>query len=241
MNKSFTVQDLIIYVLNLQVKNILAGLVVFLATFSSFTVFLNKLDLYINKCGDNQTTNPENKLVYWAYGKNINSGHLKHVYAVLDRLGYENDPDYPDWDLLWAHDYPFWTLYKKLNNLQPHQRVNHFPGCGYLTNKVDLSTSGLKYIPKAFKLPNQKGEFLEYSKINPGKMFVQKSNDHRGIKVQNIENINLDSNDIFVQEYVDKPYLVDGYKFDIGVYTIITSVDPLRVYIYNGDVLFRSV
>jgi tubulin monoglycylase TTLL15 len=33
--------------------------------------------------------------------------------------------------------------------------------------------------------------------------------------------------------------LVDGFKFDMGVYTIITSVDPLRVYIYWGDVLFR--
>lgn len=33
--------------------------------------------------------------------------------------------------------------------------------------------------------------------------------------------------------------LVDGHKFDIGVYTIITSIDPLRVYIYHGDILFR--
>ena len=32
---------------------------------------------------------------------------------------------------------------------------------------------------------------------------------------------------------------MDGHKFDIGVYTIITSIDPLRVYIYKGDILFR--
>lgn len=73
----------------------------------------------------------------------------------------------------------------------------------------------------------------------PHKMFVQKSNDHRGIKIETIETLDLKSNDSFVQEYIDKPFLVDGYKFDIGVYTIITSIDPLRVYIYSGDVLFR--
>lgn len=43
----------------------------------------------------------------------------------------------------------------------------------------------------------------------------------------------------FIQEYIDNPLLIDGYKFDIGVYTIITSIDPLRVYMYNGDILFR--
>ena len=72
-------------------------------------------------------------------------------------------------------------------------------------------------------------------------MFVQKSNDHRGIRVQKIEDMNLKSEEIFVQEFVDNPLLVDGYKFDIGVYTIITSIEPLRVYIYNGDILFRYV
>uniref|UniRef100_A0A0M3HKA1 Polyprotein n=1 Tax=Ascaris lumbricoides TaxID=6252 RepID=A0A0M3HKA1_ASCLU len=28
-------------------------------------------------------------------------------------------------------------------------------------------------------------------------------------------------------------------KFDIGIYTVITSVSPLRVYVYENDVLLR--
>lgn len=68
---------------------------------------------------------------------------------------------------------------------------------------------------------------------------MQKSNHHRGIKISNVKELDLSANGTFVQEYVDRPLLVDGYKFDIGVYTILTSVDPLRVYIYGGDVLFR--
>ncbi|RZC32594.1 tubulin polyglutamylase TTLL4 [Asbolus verrucosus] len=176
---------------------------------------------------------------YWIYGKNVENGHLKHVFAVLDRLGYKNDPNATEWDLLWAHDYPFRKLYPQLHNLKPHQRVNHFPGCGYITNKVDLATSKLRYIPPAFKLPHDKQEFLSYAEQHPNLSFVQKNNDHRNIKVKAISEIDLESEGTFVQEFIDKPLLVSGHKFDIGIYTIITSIDPLRIYIYNGDVLLR--
>jgi tubulin monoglycylase TTLL15 len=77
------------------------------------------------------------------------------------------------------------------------------------------------------------------AKINPESLFVQKSNDHRGISITKVEDLNLQAEGTFVQEYVGRPLLVDGHKFDIGVYTIQTSIDPLRVYIYNGDMLLR--
>ena len=38
---------------------------------------------------------------------------------------------------------------------------------------------------------------------------------------------------------MDDPLLIDGYKFDIGIYTMITSIDPLRIYVFEGDVLLR--
>ena len=77
-------------------------------------------------------------------------------------------------------------------------------------------------------------------KVNPHKKFVQKSNNHRGIKVERVENLDLSQNNSFVQEYINNPLLVDGHKFDIGVYTMLTSVNPLRIYIHS-DVLFRFV
>ena len=36
-----------------------------------------------------------------------------------------------------------------------------------------------------------------------------------------------------VSEYVAKPLLIDGYKFDLRVYVAMTSINPLRVYIYE--------
>ncbi|XP_034238966.1 probable tubulin polyglutamylase ttll-15 isoform X3 [Thrips palmi] len=172
------------------------------------------------------------------YTKDGRTGHLKHVFNVMRRLGYEESTVEDNWDVLWSHPYPF-TILPALKHLKPHQKVNHFPGSGFITNKANLATMDIPHVPKAFRLPKDRELLFDYVKRNPKKVFVQKSNHHRGIKISNVKELDLSANGTFVQEYVDRPLLVDGYKFDIGVYTILTSVDPLRVYIYGGDVLFR--
>lgn len=88
---------------------------------------------------------------------------MKHVANIFDQLGYQRvNGSHEDWDILWSHNYPF-TESIITRDLLPHQRVNHFPGSGYITNKVSLATTpGLKYVPRAFELPNEKQAFLEH-------------------------------------------------------------------------------
>jgi tubulin monoglycylase TTLL15 len=180
-------------------------------------------------------------LRYTVYGKNLDSGYLKHVYAVLERAGYKR-VSYnisSDWDVMWAHDYPFKKIKPVMMSMKSGQKVNKLPGSGYVTNKVNLATSGLKSIPPAFKIPNDTLKLMDYAKEYPDKMFVQKNSNHRGIKIEKLEDLDLKSSGSFVQEFIHDPFLIDGYKFDIGVYTMITSINPLRIYVYNSDVLIR--
>lgn len=170
---------------------------------------------------------------------NGRTDHLMHVFSVFDKLGFSFGGKLSDWVIAWFHDYPFITYSEVMNHLKPHQKVNHFPGSGYLTNKVSLAQTNLNFIPKAFEIPAKKWQFLEYANKHRNITWVQKSNQHRGIQLKSIENIDLSVQGTFVQEYIARPLLIDGRKFDVGIHTVITSLNPLRVYYIDGDALFR--
>lgn len=44
--------------------------------------------------------------------------------------------------------------------------------------------------------------------------------------------------DYVVQEYIDNPLIVDSKKFDLRLYVLISSIDPLLVYL-NDEGLAR--
>jgi len=46
---------------------------------------------------------------------------------------------------------------------------------------------------------------------------------------------------IIVQKYLTKPFLINGYKFDFRIYVLITSIAPLRIYLFkDGLVRFAT-
>ena len=98
-------------------------------------------------------------------------------------------------------------------------------------------------MPLAFELPSEYGEFIRYRHANPNKKqkWVIKSGKHRNIKVLEDEQVNslARTEEKFVQKLVSPPLLINGKKFDIGIYTVVTSAEPLRVYMLQSDWLIR--
>ncbi|CRK91752.1 CLUMA_CG005386, isoform A [Clunio marinus] len=199
----------------------------------------------------NQTQSKDSKILkYWdvcLHNWNKN-GNLRTVKRVFERLGYEaaDGSKGDDWDILWSMEYPYQDNYPEVFNamfqpLKPHQKINHYPGTSFITNKVYLTTHNrdLDFILPSFELPRMEKDFQEYIKLNPNKRLVTKHMYNRGVKIVNQTDVQNQKKFKFLQEFMEDPLLIDDHFFDIGVYVLTTSVDPLRVYRYDRDIIIR--
>lgn len=47
----------------------------------------------------------------------------------------------------------------------------------------------------------------------------------------------LDEQDVVVQRYIDRPYLIEGRKGHCRIYCLVASADPLRAYVYSEGIV----
>lgn len=171
---------------------------------------------------------------------------LTSVESVLQRLGLEKDLLFhgdemnKECNLIWTYDDPF-ELQFNFKNLEYHQKLNHIPGNYAIASKSFLATTvESKYIPKAF---TNSDDLKEYSKQYPEKRFVQKKKSNRGVELKKASEMNFKETNVyssyFAQEFIEHPLLFEGHKFDIGIYVVITSVNPLRVYYFQDNIGIR--
>jgi hypothetical protein len=55
----------------------------------------------------------------------------------------------------------------------------------------------------------------------------------RGIYlIDDVSEVNVDDTNV-ISRYISNPLLINGHKFDLRIYCVVTSFEPLRVYIYK--------
>ena len=64
----------------------------------------------------------------------------------------------------------------------------------------------------------------------------------RGIYIiDDISDVNIEEDTAIISRYLADPLLINGHKFDLRIYVLVTSYEPLRIYIYKeGLVRFAS-
>ncbi|XP_047034327.1 tubulin monoglutamylase TTLL4-like isoform X9 [Helicoverpa zea] len=138
------------------------------------------------------------------------------------------------------------------------QKMNHFPGTFQIGRKDRLWRNLQKLVskyginefgimPKTYVLPHDlkllKHDWEKYA-ANNERWIIKPPASARGtgIKVVSKWTQIPKKRPVVVQRYVSKPYLINGNKFDLRLYVLVTSVHPLRIYLYkDGLARFASV
>lgn len=181
------------------------------------------------------------KIVYW----------LESKYDILTEVcaGYENWKEAPsanyDFDLLWCDQAIQADRFMKL---KPYQKMNHFVGMSSITRKNNLGRNLLrmrKQFPKEYRffpdtwiLPTDLSDFKLQFQSGKGKTFIIKPDNGcqgKGIfLIRDVEKVPVDFSTTHVaQRYVHKPFLLDGYKFDLRLYVLVVGCDPLRIFLHR--------
>uniref|UniRef100_A0AAX7SV29 Tubulin--tyrosine ligase-like protein 5 n=1 Tax=Astatotilapia calliptera TaxID=8154 RepID=A0AAX7SV29_ASTCA len=175
------------------------------------------------------------------------------VREILTNHGFhEVHPNSNDFNLMWtgSHLKPY-----VLRSLQDFQKVNHFPRSHELTRKDRLykniqrmqQTHGFKnfhIVPQTFVLPAEYQEFCNCFAKDKGPWIIKPVASSRGRGIYLVSNPNQISmtENILVSRYINNPLLIDGFKFDVRLYVLVTSYDPLLIYVYEeGLARFATV
>ncbi|XP_058559588.1 tubulin polyglutamylase TTLL6 [Neofelis nebulosa] len=130
--------------------------------------------------------------------------------------------------------------------MKSYQKINHFPGMSEICRKDLLARNMsrmLKMFPKDFLffprtwcLPADWGDLQNYSRSRKNKTYICKPDSGcqgRGIFITRTVKDIKPGEDMICQLYISKPFIIDGFKFDLRIYVLMTSCDPLRIFAYN--------
>ncbi|KAM4899318.1 tubulin polyglutamylase TTLL5 [Sylvia borin] len=175
------------------------------------------------------------------------------VRSILSAHGFhEVHPNSSDYNLMWTGSHLKPCLLRTLTDVQ---KVNHFPRSYELTRKDRLYKNvcrmqlahGFKtfhILPQTFILPTEYQDFCNTYSKDRGPWIVKPVASSRGRGVYLINNPNqiiLEDN-ILVSRYISNPLLIDDFKFDVRLYVLVTSYDPLVIYLYEeGLARFATV
>ncbi|KAI8895878.1 tubulin-tyrosine ligase family-domain-containing protein [Globomyces pollinis-pini] len=203
--------------------------------------------LYFPKEGETvgQLPNSISKYMKW---KSLPSSPKVVRHALLNaHFKLVNGGD--QWLSCWGKHLPL----EKFKKYYPWQRVNHFPLSFEIGRKdklylnfVNMQTrygvEDFDYIPESYILPRSRQQ-LDRVFSTSKNWILKPPASARGLGIKVISKM-VDvprKKDLICSKYIANPYLINGRKFDLRLYVLVTSFDPLRVYFYkHGLARFAS-
>eukprot|EP00731_Ephydatia_muelleri_P016718 Em0009g1142a len=176
----------------------------------------------------------------------INLTHCKYdcVRRVAVRFGLKPITDDEDWTVYWTDTSVLLEGVLSMG-VRKYQKINHFPGMSEICRK-DLLARNMNRMRRAFPrdyncfprtwcLPADYGDLQAYCRTKKKTFIAKPENSCQGKGIFVFKNLkDLPPGEHLVcQEYIAHPFTLDGFKFDLRIYVLVTSCDPLYIYVYN--------
>eukprot|EP00668_Euglena_longa_P004627 GGOE01005398.1.p1 GENE.GGOE01005398.1~~GGOE01005398.1.p1 ORF type:complete len:663 (-),score=171.88 GGOE01005398.1:675-2663(-) len=150
------------------------------------------------------------------------------------------------WNVMWAKR----VTPEEYQALNPFQRINHFPGTWGIGRKDNLARNLMRmrrrhgmeqygfFVP-SYIMPGDYRQLAQEFARHPQTFIVKPvaSACARGIRLISRLPRPGRFKGHLVQKYIRNPLLLNGYKFDIRLYVVVTSFDPLRAYLFNEGLI----
>ncbi|XP_066210723.1 tubulin polyglutamylase TTLL13 [Saccopteryx leptura] len=174
---------------------------------------------------------------------NLTNCRYESVRRAAQMCGLKEVGEDEEWNVYWT-DYS--VSLERVMDMKRFQKINHFPGMTEICRK-DLLARNLKRMqklypweynifPRTWCLPADYGDFQACGRQRKNRTFICKPDSGcqgRGIFVTRNPRDIKPGEHMICQQYISKPFLIDGFKFDMRIYVLLTSCDPLRIFIYE--------
>ncbi|QDZ18743.1 tubulin polyglutamylase [Chloropicon primus] len=194
------------------------------------------------------TSSSGKKRLYYKFG-DIKDGQVCApviVRRVLEEEGWREAGEDVAWNLFWKSGRFTVGEYDRARSFD--QRLNHFAKSGQICTKDSLvrimrrnkATHGRVYdfVPETYLLPNEYNKFIKSygEQRDQDTLWICKPTDlSRGQKIfvmKDIRELVYDCSSV-IQRYIHNPLLVGGYKFDLRIYVLVSSMHPLKIHLFQ--------
>ncbi|XP_014600691.1 PREDICTED: tubulin polyglutamylase TTLL4-like [Polistes canadensis] len=179
----------------------------------------------------------------WWHTKNFSPRMIR--LTVLKSGFTMTDKSMADWSGTWCNNL---TYLRTANKLKRYQKINHFTNCRELTNKINLwnnfnrmakkyGKKSYDYMPQSYILPKDNNKLKRFmDRKSACTTWILKPGDccaGHGIRLVSRYYEIPKRSSYLAQRYLCNPSLIDGYKYDLRLYVLLTSIDPLRMFLYT--------
>ena len=189
---------------------------------------------------------PSQKRYYWL-GHDAESSQDRFFLEALDDNLWEQGTA-EQWDTCWFTGMPNAETFEQLD---PSKTINHIPGNNALTLKSYLyetlmdakrhvlgteQAARYNFFPDTYLMPEDYYRYQADAAAEPESLWIQKPKNlsrGRGIEVVQHPSTVPFNSDWLIQRYIKEPHLYDGHKYVLRFYVLITSIEPLRFYLYE--------